>query len=212
MVGKRKIRLRLNGARLPKNYTISLRLLPGEDRDTQPPAPSRKRKRKHRPKPVEQVTPPTSDLDDGENDGGGGGGKTAGIVQTASDVETLDTGRQKESSLEEEIRKTNAYPGAVNSINSIYQRRWFLSLDRRASGFIPESSQRGSSEDRGNGRKRWVRKQEKGTGELLGFEAFHVLGREVERSVVTGRLAADVLRDQGVEGYVVRKGWSGIVV
>ena len=184
-------------------------MLAGEDRDAQPDAPSRKRKRGHRSRPVEQVTPPTSDLNDDDNDNAGGG-KNVKTAHTTSETEALEFRRQKESNVEEETRRTNAYPGATNSINSIHQRRWFLSLDRMASGFIPEPSPLGYSERGGNGRKRWIRKREKGTGELLGFEPFHVLGREAERSVVTGRLAADVLRDEGVEGYVARKGWRGI--
>jgi hypothetical protein len=43
-----------------------------------------------------------------------------------------------------------------------------------------------------------------------GFEPFIVRGREYERSVVTGRLAAEVEGDEGVEGYVGRAGWVGI--
>ena len=48
-------------------------------------------------------------------------------------------------------------------------------------------------------------------GGLGGFEPFFVSGREVERSVVTGRLADEVLRDGGVEGYVARKGWRPVL-
>jgi hypothetical protein len=45
----------------------------------------------------------------------------------------------------------------------------------------------------------------------LGFEPFFVRGREVERSVVTGRLAGEVLRDEGVEGFVGRRGWRAVL-
>jgi uncharacterized membrane protein len=38
-----------------------------------------------------------------------------------------------------------------------------------------------------------------------------VLGREVERSVVTGRLAGEILADEGVDGFVPRRGWRGVV-
>lgn len=40
---------------------------------------------------------------------------------------------------------------------------------------------------------------------------FLVLGRDVERSIVTGRTAEEVMRDEGVEGFVGRKGWKGVV-
>lgn len=46
---------------------------------------------------------------------------------------------------------------------------------------------------------------------LSGFESFHVLGREVETSVVTGRTAADIARDEGLEGYKPRGGWKAVV-
>lgn len=38
-----------------------------------------------------------------------------------------------------------------------------------------------------------------------------VEGREVERSVVTGRLAAQVCIDEGVVGFVGRAGWRALV-
>ena len=48
-------------------------------------------------------------------------------------------------------------------------------------------------------------------GRLGGFEPFFVRGREVERSVVTVRTGGEVLGDEGVEGFVGRKGWRGVV-
>lgn len=101
----------------------------------------------------------------------------------------------------ERVRLTNAYPGATNSINSIHQRIWYLSMDRLASGFVPSSDK--------DGTKVWVRKQE--GDDLAGFEPFFVKGKEVERSVVTGRLSAEILHDEGVEGYVGRKGWRPVL-
>lgn len=101
----------------------------------------------------------------------------------------------------EKIRLTNAYPGASNSINSIYQRTWYISMDRQASGFVPQKHRDGTRE--------WVPKQD---GEsFLGFEPFFVRGKEIERSVVTGRLAEEVMSDEGVKGYVGRKGWRPIL-
>lgn len=99
----------------------------------------------------------------------------------------------------ETIRLTNAYPGAINTISSIHQRRWFLSLDRHNSGFMPQRDKR-------IGQKVWVRRSASD-----GFEKFHVLGREVERSVVTGRLAAEILEDESVIGFVPRGGWRGVM-
>ncbi len=40
---------------------------------------------------------------------------------------------------------------------------------------------------------------------------FVVLGRDVERSIVTGRTAEEVMRDEGVEEFVGRKGWRAVV-
>ena len=103
---------------------------------------------------------------------------------------------------EEQIRFTNAYPGATNSIGSIHQRRWFLSMDRRASGFEAVTGE--------DGVKRWVRVEDDVGGEEES-EGFVVRGRDLERSVLTGRNADDVLQDEGVEGFVGRRGWKAIV-
>ncbi len=73
-----------------------------------------------------------------------------------------------------------------------------LSMDREASGFFRVGKgpwQRGRGPD----------------GEKLGFEPFLVLGRDVETSVVTGRTAGEVLRDEGVVGFKGRMGWRGVV-
>ena len=48
-------------------------------------------------------------------------------------------------------------------------------------------------------------------GRLGGFETFFVRGRDFERSVVTGRTGGEVLGDEGVEGFVGRKGWRAVV-
>lgn len=105
---------------------------------------------------------------------------------------------------DEEVRLTNAYPGATNSIGSIHQRRWYLSMDRYASGFRPSRKENRSK----GGRRMWTRRRE---GErLLGFEPFFVMGRETERSVVTGRTADEVMADGGVRDFVGRKGWRPV--
>lgn len=91
------------------------------------------------------------------------------------------------------IRANNAYPGASNTIGSIHQRNWILTLDRKNSGFRRERS--------GTGRGRWVG----------GWEPFFVRGRDHERSVVTGRDADAVMADAGVERFVGRKMWRPIL-
>lgn len=98
----------------------------------------------------------------------------------------------------------NAYPGSTNSIGSIHQRRWFITLDRANSGFEPEPST-------GSGKKTWVRKRDPRTGELTGFEPFYVRGPDAERSVVTGRLGRDVFEDEGVKGFIGRRGWTPVL-
>ena len=103
----------------------------------------------------------------------------------------------------ERTRLSNAYPGAENSIGSIYQRRWFLSLDRVGSGFEPVTDFEGV--------KTWRRVVVDDNEGERNEGGFVVLGREVERSVVTGRMAEEVLSDEGVEGFVGRRGWRGVV-
>ncbi|KAJ9605180.1 hypothetical protein H2200_010570 [Cladophialophora chaetospira] len=113
------------------------------------------------------------------------------------------------------IRAQNAYPGALNTINSIHQRKWFLSLDRAACGFR-------ATNEFAFGKRVWERPvlthpshptlqgNNEGERRLGGFETFYVLGRDVERSVLTGRLASDVAGDEGLVGYKPRGGWKGI--
>ena len=122
-------------------------------------------------------------------------------VHGPSDVQVLGPEKEILEQEDEEVRRTNAYPGATNTINSVHQRTWYLSMDRYASGFVVTKDERG--------KRTWTRRRE---GETLhGFEPFFVLGRDVERSIVTGRLADEVMKDEGVEGYVGRKGWRAVV-
>ena len=113
---------------------------------------------------------------------------------------------------DETIRKTNAYPGARNIIGSIHQRRWFLSMDRVASGFQRVTD--------GEEERRWVRRRNDEDGldqddvrdiRVEDQGAFIVRGRDVERSILTGRNADEVMRDEGVQGFVGRKGWRAVV-
>ncbi|KAF7597230.1 hypothetical protein BBP40_008072 [Aspergillus hancockii] len=201
----RKIRLRLHGTRLPPNYTISLRLDKNID-FRRKAATSRKRRR--RTSPSFKRGPSTSSTDSSlptSKTDSAGTPLTVSSDQSRSANET-PTGENSDSENDtnEQIRINNAYPGATNSIGSIHQRRWFVSLDRVNSGFVAEPGS-------GPGWKRWVRKWDPEIGQLLGFEPFYVRGPEVERSVVTARLGRDVLEDEGVKGFMPRRGWRPVL-
>lgn len=122
---------------------------------------------------------------------------------------------------DEQVRQTNAYPGASNTIGSVHQRRWYLSLDRPACGFV---------EKRRSGRSRWeLRKDEIIVNDDLGRASdseaaevegkgpdrlsfpFYVRGVDHETSVVTGRRGADIMRDEGVQNFIQRKGWKPVL-
>lgn len=231
---QRKIRLRLHGTRLPHNYTVFLRLTHDNDRHEQPKPPSRKRKRRQRSR---AQTPSKSPSDSDINPSGvlAQPGATSPIsprrheksgvtslYRTASPPgrakleaprkhfprppQPLDSGDEDDT-----IRSTNTYPGgAVNTINSIHQRKWYLSLDRRGCGFVRRHSKESDE-------KFWIRtrkciKDSTSDGQAMeaGFQKFYVLGRDVERSVVTGRTAKSILEDEGVEGFVPRGLWRPV--
>jgi hypothetical protein len=105
-----------------------------------------------------------------------------------------------------EIQINNAYPGSKNSIGSVHQRRWWLSLDRSASGLqcVNGNDDNVSQSSRGS-TKTWIRTPTAGHG-----FPFYVHGPEIERSVITGRLGADVLVDEGV-AFVARRGWRAVM-
>lgn len=234
----RKIRLQLHGSRLPSPYVLNLRLTRQEDvagraRSTRVP---KTRRRRGAPGATGRVTRSKTwgkNVDDTSSDSDFSGGRSSVIKRAEEDEDIVlapaeeDNGNNKVSATErelreledEEVRRTNAYPGATNSIGSVHQRRWYLSLDREASGFVKR---------RGEGRVVWepvvaaaageggVEKKKKGEegdeiyAPRLAYP-FYVRGVEVERSVVTGRLGCEVLRDEGVVGYVGRKGWRAVL-
>jgi hypothetical protein len=188
----RHIHLRLNGTRLPPGYTIALRL-PSENNLKGPPRkPKIKRRRIDLTKAAElartKSAPVSSDTESEP--------KSADQTDNAS-IYSVDVDAAIASEDEREdavIRANNAYPGATNTIGSVHQRHWFLTLDRKYSGFRKARS----GEDGG----RWVG----GWG-----EPFYVRGRDVERSVVTGRSADEVMEDEVVEKFVGRKMWRPIL-
>lgn len=188
----RHLRLRLHGTKLPKGYTIALRLPSANDRSGQPNEPKRKRRRKDPSKDQVRLAPPP--MTDSEDEAGPDSPAGVHVVEDKpDDAGDGDAGLASEEEDEDAtIRSNNAYTGATNTIGSIHQRHWFLSLDRKNSGF----SKARSGVDEG----RWVG----------GWHSFIVLGRDVERSVVTGRNADEVMADEGVDKFMGRKMWRPI--
>jgi len=226
---ERKICLRLHGIRLPRNYTLLLRLTKDNYRTEQPKRPFRKRKRQAPNAAKRRHTPETSDSDselplsfvtstglhNNQNPTSESSFKARCELSSLSRAEsppsrsksTVTTVAPHTAATDSEfaskaIHLTNAYAGATNSISPIYQCKWYLSLDRRACGFAP------TGKSKGLGARVWIRWRN-GDGGLDGFERFRVLGRNVE-SVVTGRLGKDVLRDEGVKGFVHKGLWKPV--
>ncbi|KAI8961904.1 DNA polymerase ligase-domain-containing protein [Daldinia sp. FL1419] len=217
----RKIRIRLNGTRLPHDYVLNLRLTKEEDvagRAKSTRTPTRRRRRgapvqgrgsargKGKRKAAEIDTNSDSDPDEEAT-----GSEESGIVTAPAEevgLEDVSTMEREIRELEDEqVRRTNAYPGAENSIGSVHQRRWYLSLDREACGF---------SRRRKAGRVVWEARDVERGGDSDDNEnrltfPFYVRGAEIERSVVTGRTGTDVLKDEEVVGHVARKGWRPVL-
>lgn len=219
---RRKIRLRLHGTKLPKGYTLSLRLTKGNFRSVQPKAPSRRRKR---------TMPKQGKLRRSETDSGSDNkDEHPPLKRNLSSLSRLESPppspSEKRPSLtpqtedataiasdneEEVVREHNAYIGAMNDVGSIHQRRWYLSMDRVASGFVKKTLQSHA----GFTNTVWQRRDNSTYGEQdvsvpTGFERFIVGGRDTERSVLTGRLAGDILADEGVIGYIPRGLWRPV--
>ena len=202
---QRKIRLRLHGTRLPQGYTLAIRADKSSFKTEQPRKPARTRRRKTpksaRGRKREIPSSEGSDADQPQP----ARRVVESLHRSASPPRKAEIDEDAHAASEEEsetIRLTNAYPGATNDINSVYQRKWYLSMDRNSSGFFPVRNNK-------TGLRTWTRKTGPG-GELYGFEKFWVMGRDVERSVVTGRLAKDIMEDEGVEGYVPRGLWRPV--
>ncbi|KAJ4373986.1 hypothetical protein N0V83_002725 [Neocucurbitaria cava] len=198
----RYMRLRLHGTRLPKNYTIILRL-PSNEIIKRSPA---RRKKKSRQKQTQNAHSHNTDSDsEPEPDFDLITIQAVENHKQEEEEEDLNTDSEEDA----QTRATNAYPGSTNSIGSIHQRHWFLQLDRQNSGFVLLPIDKNySSSGGGDSKGKWVCGGKDGGG---GFDAFLVRGRDFERSVVTGRLAREVESDEGVgEGFVGRGGWVGV--
>lgn len=199
---QRHIRLRLHGTRLPRGYTVSLRLPSANNHDGK--RPPRKKRRRKAPNTINTVEPETTDSEQ----------PTSVPLDSYSSEQTVDSATEaadaaaaSDNEEDETIRANNAYPGARNTIGSIHQRYWFLTLDRQSSGFAKAHT--------GPHRGRWVPSKlpsdKDGALHGNGFKPFFVRGRDHERSIITGRLAADVMEDEGIKNYGGRKMWRPIL-
>ncbi|KAJ5935249.1 hypothetical protein N7466_004796 [Penicillium verhagenii] len=201
----RKIRLRLHGTRLPKDYTVILRMDKGTDYTrTNRKGPKRRRKPVG-PGHIAQRPPSTSDSDIEPTSESAH--ESAAKTPQTGDAEATHS----DNDVDIQIQTNNAYPGSTNTIGSIHQRRWYLSMDRTNSGFTLVKPRNEDGITPSSSKKRvWVRTRSR-DGTVGGFEPFFVHGPEVERSIVTGRLGKDVLGDEEVEGFVPRRGWRPVL-
>ncbi|KAG5950184.1 hypothetical protein E4U53_005408 [Claviceps sorghi] len=216
----RKIRIRLHGSKLPGNYVLNLRLTRVDDekgRAKNARGPTRKRNsRRRRDQESSSARDDSSDVqqnrDDDDDD------EKNLVPKERDDSGGISSTERELRELEDaEVSRTNAYPGATNSIGSIHQRKWYLSLDRTASGFVPRRAKTGkviwtSAADADEDTKRAGIHQDDDRKRMqrLSFP-FYVRGVECERSVVTGRRGDDVLRDETVDGFIHRKGWRPVL-
>jgi hypothetical protein len=116
--------------------------------------------------------------------------------QHSNEAREIDTDEEEDDD-DGQTRVNNAYPGSTNSIGSVHQRNWFMLLDRVSSGFV---------QDAGTGK--WVGKSEE---QGQGFVPFFVRGRDYERSVVTGRVAREVEKNDNVANFKGRNGWVAVM-
>ncbi|KAF6825281.1 hypothetical protein CMUS01_09895 [Colletotrichum musicola] len=204
--GERKIRVRLWGSKLPRGYVLNLRLTKGEDLEGRRKSekslgrPARKRRRGGGKKEVYVETSEEEEDEEEEDvvlDPSSGAGE--------GEKGPTDVDRELRELEDEVVRQTNAYKGAENSVGSVHQRRWYLSLDREASGFVRKVV---------DGKRVWVLKDDGAEDDDESGRQrfpFYVGGPEIERSAVTGRSGEEVLRDEGVTGFVKRKGWKPVL-
>lgn len=158
------------------------------DRNGQPKKPKRKRRRLDPERNTKRLATP-NDSDSKEEKA-----TEADEQETADSASQADNaGVASDNDEDKTIRANNAYIGASNTIGSIHQRNWILTLDKQNSGFRKARS--------GSNAGRWIGH----------WESFFVRGRNHERSIVTGRNADEVMEDEGVEKFVGRKMWRPIL-
>jgi hypothetical protein len=178
--------------------------------------PRKRRRRNTQGRAAREKTPQDSS-DQEELDGGSANdddGDDSHLVpqQTADGNEGISALEKELRELEDDqVRKTNAYPGAFNTIGSIHQRRWYLSLERPSCGFERLAQQRWEppkNEVENNGVQDKPRPKSHPHGLCW---PFYVRGADHEYSVVTGRRGAEILQDEGVTGFVPRMGWRPVL-
>ncbi|KAK5992837.1 hypothetical protein PT974_06259 [Cladobotryum mycophilum] len=223
----RKIRIRLHGTKLPDPYILNLRLTKSEDatsRSKSPLTPRFKRRRGMGKAQVENPPETASSESDSDEESANNEETIAipGEEPPGSSVSALDQEHRKLEDIQ--VRLTNAYPGASNTIDSIHQRKWYLALDRRTCGFIetkrngrfiwelpPKGNVSNPTEDQGHHdlgvEDNLIRDS---NTHRLSFP-FYVHGPDHERSVVTGRRSKDILRDEGVMSFAPKKGWKPVL-
>lgn len=196
----------MHGTRLPKDYTISLRLSAEDDNAARSRPITQKRRHRRRNISVIQESRTPSTSRSPSPVGADSQSLASASIRKENDERDIHGSHsasesESESKSDAQTRLTNAYPGAVNSIGSIHQRRWFITLDRKNSGFVRDSQS-----------KTWRRKLSSSSDQdALGFEPFYVRGPEFERSVVTGRTGNDVLNDENVKDFTPRRGWRPVM-
>lgn len=207
----RKMKIRLHGSKLPDPYVIQIRLTRKEDAAGRAKASRTKKSARRRRGGVKTAkaqlkeTSPSSSNEHHDFDAEVAPPTNSQLQD--QDVAIVSALEKELRELEDdEVRGTNAYTGASNSIGSVHQRQWYLSIDRYASGMVPTRQD--------NGRTVWHFKSsntvESGSGTQFSYP-FYVRGRDHERSVVTGRLGAEILCDEGVVNFVPRMGWKPVV-
>lgn len=147
------------------------------------------------------------------------------VVEATDEAPLGDTASAMEREIremeDEHVRKTNTYIGANNTIGSVHQRRWYLSLDRPASGFVqqkrigrsvwaPRPDTAHACTSRPYLQNALANGNDNRNDSRLQFP-FYVRGVEHETSVVTGRQGGDILRDEGVTCFTPRKGWQPVL-
>ena len=216
----RKIRLRLHGSKLPDPYVLNIRLTRSEDaqgRAKTSRTPRRRRLRRRQPGKPELETTPSCSSDEGDPHPSINSNEEHLVpkgreIDRNAGISALD--RELRELEDEHVRQTNAYPGADNTIGSIHQRKWYLSLDRRACGFVPRRQGRKITwhlpvSDSSSTTSRAGNVQQTGMQRLT--FPFYVRGVPHERSVVTARRGEDIMRDEGVRGFIPRKGWTPVL-
>ncbi|KAF4951906.1 hypothetical protein FGADI_7128 [Fusarium gaditjirri] len=199
----RKIHIRLHGSRLPDPYVLNLRLTRSEDvaGRVRSGRTHRKRRRRH----AQTETQHETSGEDSEGDASEDVPSNTNAGTNADDLSTME--REIRELEDEEVRRTNAYPGASNTIGSVHQRRWYLSLDRPACGFVEKRTKNRSVWELEDGTD--IKNKQSGNGRLS--YPFYVRGPDHERSILTGRLGADIIQDEGVDKFIQRQGWKPVL-